>query len=28
LDIFEFLRLGDPKLRNLANFWSYKLILT
>jgi len=22
------LRLGDPKLRNLANLWSYKLIMT
>jgi len=27
LDIFEFLRLGDPKLRDLANLWSYKLIM-
>jgi len=24
----NFLRLGDPKLRDLANFWSYKLIMT
>jgi len=23
LDVFEFLRLGDPKLRDLANLWSY-----
>jgi len=22
------LRLGDPKLRDLANLWSYKLIMT
>jgi len=22
-----FLRLGDPKLRGLANLWSYKLII-
>jgi len=26
LDVLEFLRLGDPKLRDLANLWSYKLI--
>jgi len=23
-----FLRLGDPKLRDVANLWSYKLIIT
>jgi len=23
----NFLRLGDPKLRDLANLWSYKLIM-
>jgi len=23
----NFLRLGDPKLRDLVNFWSYKLIM-
>jgi len=28
LDIFEFfLCLGDPKLRDLVNLWSYKLIM-
>jgi len=25
---FEFLRLGVPKLRDLTNLWSYKLIIT
>jgi len=24
----NFLRLGDRKLRDLANLWSYKLIMT
>jgi len=24
----NFLRLGDPNLRDLANLWSYKLIMT
>jgi len=24
----NFLRLGDLKLRDLANLWSYKLIMT
>jgi len=24
----NFLSLGDPKLRDLANLWSYKLIMT
>jgi len=24
----NFQRLGDPKLRNLVNLWSYKLIMT
>jgi len=24
----NFLRLRDPKLRDLANLWSYKLIMT
>jgi len=24
----NFLRLGDPKLRDLTNLWSYKLIMT
>jgi len=29
LDIFEFfLYLGDPKLRDFTNLWSYKLIMT
>jgi len=28
LNILNFLRLGDPKLRDLANLWSYKLIIT
>jgi len=23
----NFLRLGDPKLRDLANLWSFKLIM-
>jgi len=27
LDILNFLHLGDPKLRDLANLWSYKLIM-
>jgi len=25
---FNFLSLDDPKLRDLANLWSYKLIMT
>jgi len=24
----SFLRLGDPKLRDLVNLWSYKLIMS
>jgi len=28
LNIFEFFCPGDPKLRDLANLWSYKLIMT
>jgi len=24
----NFSRLGDPKLRDLTNLWSYKLIMT
>jgi len=28
LDIFKCFRLGDPKLRDMANYWSYKLIMT
>jgi len=28
LDIFNFLRLDDPNLRDLANLWYYKLITT
>jgi len=27
LDIFDFLRHGVPKLRDLFNLWSYKLII-
>jgi len=27
LDSFDFLRLGDPKLRDLVNLWSFKLIM-
>jgi len=26
--MLKFLRLGDPKLRDLANLWSYKLLMT
>jgi len=28
MDSFDFIRLGDSKLRNLANLWSYKSIMT
>jgi len=28
LDFLNILRPGDPKLRDVANLWSYKLIMT
>jgi len=28
LDSLDSLRLSDPKLRDLVNLWSYKLIMT
>jgi len=27
LDSFDFLRLGDLKLRDFSNLWSFKLII-
>jgi len=27
LDRFDFLHLGDPKLRDMANLWYFKLIM-
>jgi len=27
LDCFDFLRVGDLKLRDLTNLWSFKLIM-